>query len=101
MWPLPVVPGLTTVHRISQLASGPPTEDGTVRLFRLCTSIVATSVLFGPLASEAPVRSRLLGAAVRVPFAGYTASPVWWSAASIVVPGPHSWLTEPTEVSRL
>src|SRR5437588_3309592 len=101
MCPLPVVPGLTCVQRISQLPSGPPRLGETVRSLRSLTLIVATSVRPGPLASEAPVRSRLADAGVLVPLWERSASPAGSLTEPIGTPGPLPWVADALDASRL
>src|SRR5947209_7957245 len=101
MCPLPVVPGTTSVQRRIQLASEPPAEGFGVRLDRLLTLIFAVRVRFGPLASEAPVRSRLSPPGVRAPLAEKKASALGSPTEPMGTPGPDPWVTLGAEASRL
>src|SRR5689334_891313 len=101
MWPLPVAPGVISVQRRSQLASGPPMLGDAARLAKLLTRIVATSVLLGPLASDAPSRSRLSPVGVRVPLADRSESPDGSVTEPITREGPPPAPTLPTEANRL
>src|SRR5438309_3399885 len=101
MWPFPVAPGVISVQRTIQLASGPPILGDAARLAKLLRRIVATSVLLGPLANDAPSRSRLSPVGVRVPLAERSASPAGSMTEPITREGPLPTPTLPTDANRL